>query len=1033
MRLPHLCIERPVLSMVISLILLIAGLVSFYELNIRYFPDVFQPSLHVHTTYAGASSTVIEDTLTRPLEQALSSTPDLDFMESQSGPGYSNIQLHFNQISKAEFVMDLSKVEEEVSSVNLPNGVRSPEIDQNNSDGGRVAIIGVTNPNYSVYQLADYAQNNLIPKISRISGVSGVDLWGVESALRISLNPVKMAELNLSAAQVISALESSNSSVASGSLISKDQQISINTNSLLPSIQSFRDLVIGYENGRLIHLSDIATVDFGPDALQAGKFYIDGKPGVALAVGAVVDANPIVVSRDAQNLLKNLQKNLPPGMKTSIVFDVGTPLKESMQEVAFTIVEAIVLVALIIFVFLGSLRAMLIPTVTIPVCLIASCIILLTLHYSINIFTLLACVLAVGLVVDDAIVVLENIYRHIELGLSPMEAARKGSQEIAFAVVGMTVCLIAIYLPSSFIKGRVGSYYQEFAFTLASAVGFSGLLALTLTPMMCSRLLRPHIQKESQEGFKYKYGKKVDLFFEKIKAAYQKSLIFVLGRFRYVLILIFIVLGVVGALVFRTLPSETLPPSKADYITAFGNAPNTASAEYTFGQFDAVMAKIREMPDYQTSIEGAGFPFDSNREAFAWIRMKPYSERKEKDIDVLATQANQYFLAVPALDGGAFSFNLNQQNNQDSMGSLNFDLLGFEDYKTLNAYSERLVQALRKDPLIQNAVNNQAFDNQQYEFSINRSLASQLGIPLSNINETLQTMLNGYTLSSEYEAGGLSYEIIAQLPLKDLGDFKFLQKIFVQSLTGQAYPLSQLVTVKPVVDMYIRNRINQMRAMQIDVTPNPKASLSEVLNHIMAITTQILPPDIQINLSGEARKLQKSNLGLLMAFGLGLIFIYLVLAALFESFLDPLIILLTVPMCMVGALVALKLEGGSFNMYTGIGLVTLIGLVSKHGVLITQFTNELRLHGKEVKMALIQACRIRLRPILMTTSTMVLGALPLLFSTGAGAEGRMQIGWVIVAGLMIGTLFSLFVVPVAYYLLSGLKPQGLKNHDHSSA
>ena len=349
-------------------------------------------------------------------------------------------------------------------------------------------------------------------------------------------------------------------------------------------------------------------------------------------------------------------------------------------------------------------------------------------------------------------------------------------------------------------------------------------------------------------------------------------------------------------------------------------------------------------------------------------------------------------------------------------------IVGFEDYKTLNNYAEALAFALRKDPLIQNANNNHAFDNQQYEFTINRSLASQLGIPLGSINETLQTMLNGYILSSEYEVGGLSYEIIAQLPLKDLGDFKFLQKIFVQSLAGQAYPLSQLVSVKPVVDMYIRNRINQMRAMQIDVTPVPGVSLSEVLAHVMTVMSQVLPADIQINLSGEARKLQKSNLGLFMAFGLGLIFIYLVLAALFESFLDPLIILFTVPMCMVGALIALKFAGGSFNMYTGIGLVTLIGLVSKHGVLITQFTNELQQrHGADVKAALIEACSVRLRPILMTTSTMVLGALPLLFSTGAGAEGRIQIGWVIVSGLLVGTIFSLFVVPVAYYFLSGLK------------
>ena len=1014
MRLPNICIDRPVLSVVIALVLLIAGMASFYELNIRYFPQVFQPSLRVQAMYAGASPSVVEDTLTRPLEQALSGTPDLDFMESQSSQGFSFIQLHFNQVSKAEFVMDLAKVEEEVSSVNLPNGVKSPQIDQHDNNG-QIAVIGVTDPNRTAFELADYAQNTLIPKLSRLPGVSGVDLWGVDSALRISLNPVKMAELGLSTAQVISALEASNSSVASGNLISKNQQIAINTNSLLPSIQSFRDLVICYQGQRLIHLSDIATVDFGPDALQAGQFYVNGKPGVALSVSGAVDANPIAVSQAIQKLFKTMDKTFPPGMNAMVIFDIGQPLKESMEEVALTILEAIILVALIMFVFLGSARAMLIPTVTIPICLIASCVVLLILNYSINIFTLLACVLAVGLVVDDAIVVLENVYRHVESGLSPMDAARKGSQEIAFAVIGMTICLIAIYLPSSFITGRVGSYYQEFAFTLASAVGFSGLLALTLTPMMCSRLLKPHKASTAQT-----YAKKVDRFFEKTKFFYGRLLRQAI-KFRYFLLVAFILLGILGGFVFSKLPSETLPASKSDYITAGAEAPNTASASYTFEQFDAVMQKVRKMPDYDTSLEAAGFPFNTNRSAFAWIRMKPYSERAEKNIDVLAQEVEQFFRESVTIDGGAFSFNLNQQSNQNSMGSLSFDILGFQDYKTLNSYADALTVALRKDPLIQDASNHHAFDNQQYEFTINRALASELGIQLGTINQTINTMLNGYILSSQYEVGGLSYDIVAQLPSSDLGDFKFLQKVFVQNLAGQSYPLSQLVSVKPVVDLYIRNRINQMRAMELDVTPVAGASMSQVLNHVMTMMSQVLPPDIQINLSGEARKLQKSNLGLLMAFGLGLVFIYLILAALFESFIDPFIILLTVPMCVVGALVALKLEGGSFNMYTGIGLVTLIGLVSKHGVLITQFTNELRRKGVSLTEALLEACGVRLRPILMTTSTMVLGAGPLLFATDAGAEGRIQIGSVIVAGLLVGTVFSLFVVPVAYYFLSGLK------------
>ncbi len=1015
MRLSEICIERPVLSMVISLVLLIAGIVSFYELDIRYFPQVFQPSLAVSTIYAGASASVVEDTLTRPLEQVLSNTPDLDSMTSQSSQGSSSIQLHFNQISQSEFVMDLAKIEEEVSSVNLPNGVKSPSINQRGDNGSQILVLGVTNPNYSVFQLADYGQNLLIPRLTRVSGVSNVDLWGVESALRVSFKPLSMARLGLGVDEIISAMEASNSSIASGNLISKNQQISINTNSLLPSIQSFRDLTLTYKKGRLIHLSDIASVDFGPDAWEAGKFYVDGKPGIALSVNASADANPIAVSSAVQALVKTLKASLPPGMQISLPFDIGAPLAESMKEVVLTIVEAILLVALIILIFLGDVRAMLIPTVTIPVCLIASCTVLLALNYSINIFTLLASVLAVGLVVDDAIVVLENIHRHRETGISALLAAKKGSAEITFAVIGMTICLVAIYLPSSFIQGRVGSYYREFAFTLAGAVAFSGLLALTLSPMMCARLLRVSHEKNPRS-----YAVRVNTLFEKIREIYSKLLLKAF-RCRYVFLVIFIALGILGAWMFKSLPSETLPPSQSDYITAFGDTPNTASAAYTFDQFDTVMAKVRAMPDYQTSIEGAGFPFSSNREAFSWIRMKPYAERSVKNIDVLATHINQYFEKTPAMDAGAFAFDLNQQGNQSSPGSLGFNILGFQDYQTLNQYADQLVQVLRKDPLIQNVSNNHAFDNEQYEITIKRDLANRLGIPLSSINQSIQTMLNGYTLRSEYEVGGLSYSIILQLPAETMTDFRFLSAVFVYGLNGTAYPMSQILSVKPVVDMYMRNRVNQMRAMQIYVTPMSGAALSTVLAHISQAAAQVLPSDIQMAWTGEARKLQQNSLGLYLAFVLGLIFVYLILAALFESFVDPFIILLTVPMCMVGAIFALKLEGGSLNMYTGIGFVTLIGLVSKHGVLITQFTNELRAQGMAMQEALVKACGIRLRPILMTTSTMVLGALPLLFSTGAGAEGRIQIGWVIVAGLLMGTIFSLWVVPLAYYFLASTK------------
>lgn len=1011
MRLPSICIQRPVLTLVISLVLLVAGLVSFFRLELRFYPVVFEPTLTIEAYYSGASAEIIEQTITRPLEDALADIPDVDRMFSRSSQGYARVTLHFNSISQAQFVIDQSRVEEAVSTVSLPVGVPSPTISQKDVTD-QAMVIGIVDPGKNIYELADYVKNVLQPRFSHLLGVGGVDLWGVESALRIELNPTRMAELGITAADVTNAIEGSNQSVPAGAIINQHQEIQVNMNSALPDIQSFEQLVVANKNGRLIHVSDIAHVKIGPDSLQEGYFYVNGKPGVALSLYKTSDGSPIAIGKAANQLIKQLEATLPVGMKMVVIYDSGVPLAHSIREVVFTIFQAVVLVGLITLLFLGNVRAMLIPTVTIPVCLVASFMVLFALNYSINIFTLLALVLAVGLVVDDAIVVLENVHRHAESGLAPLEAARRGSTEIAFAVIGMTVCLIAVYLPSLFASGRVGIYDREFAFTLAAAVGFSGLLALTLSPMMCSRL--PATKTLGR------YEQAVHHFFDRFRRLYTRLLGRILNLKKWV-VLVFLALSALGGYFFHSLPSATLPRSVSDYVVMFLNTPDTASTRYTADQLLSIFKEIQKIPDYEVGMSGAGFPFGSNYTAFSWITMKPYSERQEKDIDVLADQVNRLVQANPAVNGAASAYNMNSSTNATSTGDIEFYIEGFLSYEDLNTLANQFVSDLKKDPGVRSAVSENAFDNQQYELSINRLLAAQLNVPLSEINTAVHTFLNGSTLISSYDVGGVSYPITVQLPVKRLGDFSVLDTIFVKSNTGAVYPLSRFVTPAPIVSLYYRFRDNQMRSMQLSVTPSPKVPLSDIMNTIQKLGDQILPSGVSIRFSGEAHKLQQGNQMQLLAFALGVVFIYLILAALFESFIDPLIVLLTVPLCIVGALFALKLVGGSLNMYTDIGLVTLIGLVSKHGVLITQFANELRAKGASLQEAVLQAAAIRLRPILMTTSTMVLGALPLLFATGADSAGRAQIGWVIIAGLLVGTLFSLFVVPVSYLLFARLK------------
>ncbi|MDF2939665.1 MAG: acriflavin resistance plasma rane protein [Gammaproteobacteria bacterium] len=1008
MKLSQICIARPVLTVVLSLVLMIMGIVSFQLLEVRFQPFVFRPHLMIFTFYHGASPALIEQTVTQPLEDALVDTPNLDLMSSTSSQNMSRIILSFNTVSEEQFIIAQSQVLQEISGVNLPASSEKPAV-QISSDGGDLIDIGITDPNLSLLQLVDYANNFIVNRLQQVPGVVEAEVNAPNPALNISLQPSRMAALGITVSDINKALENNNTSFSAGQIFNGSQTLPVNASISLPDISAFQGLVIGNSNGRLIRLGDVASINFGSNYIGGWFTKINGKPGIDIFVDAADDANPIAAAAGVRAMIKQLSQGFPSSMHSQIIFDLGQPLLEAIHEVFITILEAVVLVILITWICLGNWRATLIPIVTIPVCLVAAFAIMLALGFTINVMTLLALVLAVGMVVDDSIVVLENSYRHIEQGLSPLEAAKKGINEISFAIIGVTICLVAVYAPVGLMPpGFAAIFFKEFAFTLAGCVLISGFLALTLSPMMCAYMIKVHQPS--------RYEAKLFQFTESLRLRYRAVLASVLNH-RNICIGLFAILFAVGAWTFHSLASNLLPKSELNYVQLLLQGPNAASTDMMEGLTSQFMSQLTSNPGIESSFTFGGGSGNPSNQTYNFLQLKPQNERNQSN-DQIAAYVNNLIAQTPALSGGATVLDANGNSSFQQQGDLFFYVAGLGSYQDINQAINNLVTQLNQNPSLSNVTNNLSFNSQSYNLSINRNLVAELGVNIGDLTDTISTMLGGQTLVSQYQAEGQGYPIQLQLPKDNLQDLSVLDKIYVKSNTGVLIPVSRFVTVQSTLDLPSRFHVNQLRAGQVTANINPGYTMGQAVAVIQAAAKSSLPDGMQLVFAGDARNMLQNSQSLNLIFALGLLFIYLVLAALFESFVDPLIILLTIPLCITGALIALKLTGGSLNMYTGIGLVTLIGLVSKHGVLITQFANQLRSEGLELKEALIEAASIRLRPILMTTATMVLGAIPLIFATGTDANGRQQIGWVIVAGLIVGTFFSLFVVPIAYSLLS---------------
>ncbi len=1013
MNLSETCIKRPVLTVVISLVLMLLGILGYMQLELRSNPKVFRPKLSVRVVAPGGSAQFMEKNITIPLENALQSTSYLSYMYSESSQNVSRIELHFKNITPEQFLAAQSEVMQAVSSSRLPDNAEQPEIRSAGSDGDTLLFFSVSSTNMNQQRLVAYTYNNIIRRLQQLPGVGTVNQYSTRDALRINLEPEKMALLGVSAEDVVDALKTNNISVQAGEVVNSEQAIPINLNSKLENIQQFQDVIIKRSANRLVRLKDVAVVVIDHRSYAGAYTYYNGKQGVGINVVASDNANPITVGKDLRRLLAQMQTSLPPGMQFHVIWDQAKLIQYSVEEVFWTIFQAIFLVALVTLLFLGKWRFAVTPVVTIPVCVVAAFAAMWGLGFSINLMTLLAIVLAVGLVVDDAIVVLENCHRHVEQGMPAMSAAIKSMREITFPVIGMTISIVAVYVPMAFMKGKTAVFFQQFAFTLSGAVLISGLVALTLTPMMCSRLMG----KVSRSG----YDARLETVFGWVKVHYRNVLAWVLKHIWLPVIVFVAVLGV-GVYTFTKLPGTLLPKEYGGFVFVGISAPDSASTFYTEKVAKKVIAYVKSLPEVSDMMSFGGGSDNAGNFGANFIRLKPkYSNAKANA--AVANKIMMHFKDLTAAKVFSVAINVNGENRGGGQpGQMFFYITGFATYPQLANAIKLYVAALQKTGMFQQVNNLLKYTSQQYDININRRMTAELAVPISAIDSAISTFLGGYTIDDGYQFGGVNYPVIVQLPVTKMKDLNALDTIYLTNAVGAKIPLNRLVTIKPTVNLPERVHVNATRAGRIDVIPKSSYAAGQVVAVMQAIAKQILPTGMSLTYTQKVKDMLHGNYMMIMIFSLGLVFIYLVLAALFESFIDPLIILLTVPLCIVGALVVLRFMGGSLNIYTGIGLVTLIGLVSKHGVLITQFANNIRKEEDvSISEAVLTAASIRIRPILMTTATMSIGALPLVVSTGIGSNSRTQLGAVIIAGLLVGTFFSLFIVPVAYSILARFK------------
>lgn len=1005
MNLFALCIRRPVFATVLSLVLLLIGAISYTRLAVREYPRIDEPVVSVQTDYTGASAEVIESQITKPLEDSLSGIEGVDVMTSQSRPGSSRINLRFTLDRDPDAAA--AEVRDKVSRVRgrLPDTIDEPIIAKVEADSQPVMYLAVQAGALSPLQASDYVNRYVKPRLSVLPGAADVRIFGERKmTLRVWLDRARLAGFNLTAQDVEAALRDQNLELPSGRIESAQREFSIVAATDLQTPAQFAQIALVTVAGHTVRLGDVARIEPGPqDDRVISRF--NGAAALNLGMIKQATANPLDLSAAVRAEVARLNPTLPSGMSLIVAYDSSVFIQESIHAVFKTIGEAIVLVVLVIFVFLRSLRATVIPIVTIPVSLVGAFALMYAFGFTVNTLTLLAMVLAIGLVVDDAIVVLENIFRHIEDGMPRRRAAVQGIQEIGFSVIAMTLTLAAVYAPLAFATGRTGRLFVEFALALAGSVVVSGFVALTLTPMMCAQLLR----HQPRHG---RVFMAVERVLDGLSHAYERGLERALARRWWVLIIAAGVLAAVFAL-FAVLRSELAPTEDRGVIFTNVSAPQGATVTATAESMQAIEAQYRALPESSGFSAIAGFPTVADGSVV--LRLKPWAARERSQQEI--TRALESPLsAIPGVRAVA--------SNPPSLGQsarsqpIEYVVLGQLPYAELDRLAQAFIAEAAKIPGIGTLQSDLRLNTPELRIELARDKLADLGIPVSTLAQTLETLLGGKQVT-RYKDDGEQYDVMVQVAAGDRSTPADIGAIEVRAANGAMVPLANVVTVREGVAPQSLNHFNRLRSVTFTGNLSNDLSLGDALTALDGVAKRVLPPGMQTELNGQSREFRASSGDIYLIFLLALVFIYLVLAAQFESFIHPLIILFSVPLSLAGALAALWLSGGTLNIYSQIGLITLVGLITKHGILIVAFANQLREAGETAVAAVRVAAAQRLRPILMTTGAMVLSAIPLALSTGAGAESRQQIGWVIVGGMSVGTLLTLFVVPVVYTVLAG--------------
>ncbi len=1013
MKITDIFIRRPVLATVVSLLILALGLRSLGLLSVRQFPYTENAVVTVSTTYYGADPQTVAGFLTTPLENSIAQANGIDYMTSTSNQNTSTIQV--NLLLNYDSNIAVSNINTKVNAVlnQLPKNSQLPVITVAVGETIDSLYMGFYSTVLKNNQVTDYLVRVVQPKLQAIEGVQQAEILGQKLfALRAWLDPVKLAAFGVTAQDIYSVLGANALVSAAGRTDGRLITVNLNASTDLHSVEEFRNLIIKAQNGAIVRLKDVATVSLGAENYNTEVSY-NNQSAVYIGIKVAPKANLLNVIQEIRTMFPAIEQQLPQGLKAKIVYDASAYVNSSIHEVIGSLVEALLIVAAVIFLFLGSIRSVSIPAIAIPLSLVGAFFIMLLFGYTINLLTLLAFVLAIGLVVDDAIIVVENIDRHIGAGMSPIEAALQGARELANPIIAISVVLIAVYVPIGFMGGLTGALFTEFAFTLAGAVAISAVVALTLSPMMCSKLLKPAQQKQSSQ----RLVTYIDHQFHKLRTVYERYLHRSLDYLPVTVVFAIVILLSIYFL-YSTAKSELAPiEDQGILITQITAAPN-ANLGQTQLYAREVTKRFLSFPETDRTFTLVGL--NGFNTALVGDGLKTWDLRKRTAMEMTPI-AQKMLDSIAGIKGAAF-----QRPPLPGGGSglpVQFVIQTTEPYSALNEVAQAVMAQAKATGLFLYLDSDLKLDKQQTAIIIDRDKASLLGLTMQQVGDVLAASLSEKFVNY-FDFFGRSYMVIPQMVHSERLNAEQLRNYYINAADGSQIPLSTIIQFKNSVVPETLNHFQQLNSATLSAVPGPRVTQGQALEALNKIAKNLLPTGYSVDYAGQSRQYIQEGTALIVTFIFALVIIFLSLAALFESFRDPLIILISVPMSICGAMIfiSLGIGGASLNIYTEVGLVTLIGLISKHGILMVQFANDLQKEGKSKREAIEMAAAIRLRPILMTTASMVLGVVPLLTATGAGAVSRYNIGLVIASGISIGTIFTLFVVPAVYMLLAEVIP-----------